>query len=549
VNGLLQSLRNLGAMRLGLIAAALVGMAVFFVVVTNRITAPEMGLLFSDLDPKDAGQIVQKLEAQNIPYELRAQGTQIRVPTDQVMKLRLSLAEQGIPRGASIGYEIFDKPDSFGPSQFVENINKVRALEGELERTITSISIVQSARVHLVLPQRELFSRERQDATASVVIKQRGAERLGRNQVAAIQHLVAAAVPGLSADRVSIVDSSGNLLARGDGNSADPLSSANTEEMRINYENRLQHGVEDLLERSLGPGKSRVDVRADMNFDRITTNSESYDPDGQVVRSTQTTNQSDSNKDQNNAVSVTTNVPGGQQPPAAGKESRSARNEETVNYEISKTVKSQIREQGVVQRLSVAVLVDGVTSVGPDGKKTYQPRSADDMKQLATLVRSAIGFDEKRGDTVEVVNMPFAGTDEPLATAAPWNLMGLEKGDLIRVSETGVVAIVGLLFLLLVVRPMVMRVVESIPVPVAAGAAGGLLSGPAGAAALNAPEGIEGALAAARAPPPNQSEMIDIGQVEGRVAASSMKKIGEIVEKHPEEAVSIMRSWMYQNNR
>jgi len=525
-------------------------MAVFFVVITNRITAPEMSLLFSDLDLKDSGQIAQKLEAMAVPYELRAQGTQIRVPSDQVMKLRLQLAEQGIPHGGSIGYEIFDKPDSFGPSQFVENINKVRALEGELERTIASISIVQSARVHLVLPQRQLFSRERQDASASVVIKQRGAERLGRNQVAAIQHLVAAAVPGLSTDRVSIVDANGNLLARGDGNNADPLSSANTEEMRINYENRLARGVEDLLDRSLGPGKARIDVRADMNFDRITTNSESYDPDGQVVRSTQTTSQSDSNKDQNNAVSVSTNLPGGQQPAGAGKESRSARNEETINYEISKTVKSQVREQGIVQRLSVAVLVDGVNTVGPDGKKTYQPRSADEMKQLTTLVRSAIGYDEKRGDTVEVVNMAFAGNEEPAAVPAAWNFMGLEKPDLIRVGETGVVAIVGLLFLLLVVRPMVMRVVESIPVPSPAAAATGLLSGPTGVAAFGGAPSMEGTLAVPREmQPSNSSEMIDIGQVEGRVAASSMKKIGEIVEKHPEEAVSIMRSWMYQNNR
>jgi flagellar M-ring protein FliF len=159
VNGILQSLRNLGVVRLGAIGAALIGMAVFFVVLTNRITTPEMALLFSDLDLKDSGQIVQKLEAMNVPYELRAQGAQIMVPGDQVMKLRLQLAEQGMPHGGSVGYEIFDKPDSFGPSQFVENINKVRALEGELERTISSISIVQTARVHLVLPQRELFSR------------------------------------------------------------------------------------------------------------------------------------------------------------------------------------------------------------------------------------------------------------------------------------------------------------------------------------------------------------------------------------------------------
>jgi flagellar M-ring protein FliF len=550
VNGILQSLRNLGAVRLGAIGAALIGMVVFFVVLTNRISTPEMALLFSDLDLKDSGQIVQKLEAMNVPYELRAQGAQIMVPGDQVMKLRLQLAEQGMPHGGSIGYEIFDKPDSFGPSQFVENINKVRALEGELERTIASISIVQTARVHLVLPQRELFSRDRQDASASVVIKQRGAERLARNQVAAIQHLVAAAVPGLTADRVSIVDSNGNLLARGDGNSADPLSPANSEEMRVNEENRLARGIEDLLERSLGPGKARVDVRADMDFDRITTNSESFDPDGQVVRSTQTTNQSDSNTNPNNAVSVTTNLPNGQSPADAGSQSRSARNEETVNYEISKTVKSQVRDQGTVQRLSVAVLVDGTTTVGADGAKTYHQRTADEMKQLTALVRSAIGYDEKRGDTIEVVNMPFAGVDEPTAQAAPWSMMGLEKADLIRVGETGVVAIVGLLFLLLVVRPMVVRLIESLPAPTpaVATATSSFVPGPGGAAALVGPDG-SGALAAQRSAPTGVAEMIDIGQVEGRVAASSMKKIGEIVEKHPEEAVSIMRSWMYQNNR
>ena len=549
VNGLLQSIRNLGAVRLGAIAAALLGMGVFFVVLTNRIAAPEMALLFSDLDLKDSGQIVQKLEAQNVPYELRAQGSEILVPSDQVMKLRLQLAEQGIPQGGSVGYEIFDKPDSFGPSQFVENINKVRALEGELERTIASISIVQSARVHLVLPQREMFSRERQDASASVVIKQRGAERLSRNQVAAIQHLVAAAVPGLTADRVSIVDADGNLLARGDGANADPLSPANSEEMRINVENRLARSIEDLLDRSLGQGKSRADVHADMDFDRITTNSESFDPDGQVVRSTQTTNQSDSSTNPNNAVSVTTNLPNGQAPANAGSQSRSARTEETVNYEISKTVKNQVRDQGVVQRLSVAVLVDGTTTVGPDGAKTYHARSTDEMKQITALVRTAIGYDEKRGDTVEVANMPFAGVDEPAAGAAPWNMMGLGKDDLIRIGETGVVAIVGLLFLLLVVRPMVVRFIESLPAPAPAAAAPGLIPGAgATAAALASPEGA-GALAVQRAAPTGVAEMIDIGQVEGRVAASSMKKIGEIVEKHPEEAVAILRSWMYQNNR
>ena len=273
-----------------------------------------MGLLFSDLDLKDSGQIVTKLEGLNVPYELkRDQGTQVLVPVDQVMKLRMALAEQGLPQGGSVGYEIFDKNDNFGPSQFVENINQLRALEGELERTIASISLVQSARVHLVLPQRELFSRERQDASASIVLKLRGAVKLASGQVAAIQHLVAAAVPSLSPSRVSIVDDHGNLLARGDGDAADALTSSNAEEMRVNYESRLARSVEQLLERSVGPGKARVDVHAEMNFDRVTTSTETYDPDGQVVRSTQTDSQSD-NTDAGGGqpVSVSTNLPNGQ---------------------------------------------------------------------------------------------------------------------------------------------------------------------------------------------------------------------------------------------
>ncbi len=542
MNGLLLTLRNLGALRLATMAIVMAGIVGFFIFLGNRVTTPDMGLLFSDLDLKDSGQIVQKLDALNVPYELRAGGSQVLVPVDQVTKLRMQLAEQGLPQGGSVGYEIFDKTDSFGPSQFVENIDAVRALEGELERTIASISLVQSARVHLVLPERELFSRERQEASASIVLKLRGAERLGKPQVAAIQHLVAAAVAGLSPSRVSIVDSDGNLLARGDGDAGDQQSSSNNEEMRVNFENRLAHNVEDLLDRSVGPGKARVDVQAEMDFDRVTTNSEIYDPNGQVVRSTQTSTQADDSGSASQPVSVSSNLPNGETAAGAGKQSKSEHDDETINYEINKTVKNQVRDQGSVMRLSVAVLVDGTSTVGPDGKKSYQPRSPDEMKQLTALVRTAVGYDEKRGDSVEVVNLPFAGVDEPAPPPAPWSLMGLEKGDLIHIGETGGVAIVGLLILLLVVRPMAMRFLDA---AAAAGrSGGGVLLGSSGSAAALAGPGNSGAVA--RNLPPGVGELIDIGQVEGRVAASSMKKIGEIVEKHPDEAVSIVRSWMYQ---
>jgi flagellar M-ring protein FliF len=552
VNGLLQTLRSLGAIRLVLIGGVALAMVAFFVFLTTRIATPGFSLLYSDLDLRDSGQIVQKLEAMGVQYQLKGDGGQILVPSDQVARLRMAMAEAGLPHGGSIGYELFDKTDALGTSNFVQNINHVRALEGELARTITSISTIQQARVHVVLPRREMFSRERQEPSASIVVHMRGADRLAKQQVAAIQSLVASAVPGLKAARVSIVDGEGNLLARGDGDTSGTMGATSAEEMRVNYENRLSHNVEEMLERTVGPGKARVDVHADMDFDRVTTNSKSFDPDQQVARSTQTTSESsDSSETGDQPVTVQTNLPNGQATAAAaGGRSKSARSEETVNNEIGETTRTLVHETGVVRRLSVAVLVDGTYTTASDGTKTYQPRSPDDLKQLTALVRSAIGYDEKRGDALQLVNLRFTSADE-VAPAPPNTILGFERADILKMGEMLVLAIVAVLFILLVVRPLLMRVLEN---SAAAAAENNLLPGQPGAPALPAPAGLTPALAAAGGTmlpgATGQGDapeaMIDIGQVEGRVAASSIRKIGEIVEKHPEEAVAIVRSWMYQ---
>lgn len=561
MNGLIQNLAKLGTTRLMAIGGVGLAMIALFVFLTTRLATPGMSLLYGDLDLKDSAQVVQKLDAMNIPYQLRADGAQILVPSDQVAKLRMSMAEEGLPRGGSVGYELFDKSDSFGTSSFAQNINQLRALEGELARTITGLGPVQAARVHLVLPRRELFARDTQEASASIVVKLRGAERLSKGQVAAIQHLVATAVPSLKPSRVSVVDGEGNLLARGDGEDATSPTGAAAEELRVNYENRVSRKVEELLERSLGPGKVRVDVHADMNFDRITTSSENFNPDEQVVRSTQTVTQSDNstNGAQDQGVTVANNLPnaGGTNSQQNTSTSKSARNEETVNYEISKTVRNQVSDVGSVKRLSVAVVVDGSYVTKPDGSKAYTPRSAEEMKQITSLVRSAIGFDEKRGDAIEVANLQFANPDEPLASGPPpLNVLGFDKTDLMRMGETLVLAVVALLVILLVVRPLIFRILESTAAAASEGppllAEPGLPGAPAlpppppgSPAAALASAGANPAIAAPRAQGQIE-QMIDIGQVEGRVAASSIRKIGEIVEKHPEEAVAIVRSWMYQ---
>jgi flagellar M-ring protein FliF len=472
------------------------------------------------------------------------------------------MAESGLPRGGSVGYEIFDRSEALGTSSFTQNMNQLRALEGELSRTIGSLAVVESARVHLVLPKREMFSRERQEASASIVLLLRGRERLGKNQIAAVQHLVAAAVPGLKPSRISIIDQEGNLLARGNDEEAD-VAGATAEELRAGYETRLARTVEEMLERSVGPGKARVEVRADMDFDRVTTNSETFDPEGQVVRSQQTVSEtSDNSENGDQPVTVANNLPDAQASRGSGgTHSKSARNEETVNYEVTKTVKSHVREGGVVRRLSVAVLVDGTYAAGADGTRAYQPRSAEELQKLNTLVRSAIGFNAQRGDTVEVVNLRFINGDEP-PPPPEFVFLGMTKADLMRLVETGVLGIVGLLVVLLVVRPLLMRALENaaaVPALPAeaeaqrlitdqtAGAAEGGAPGAAGAPALAAGSQIPIAPGTAQSTAEAIEQMIDINQVEGRVRASSIKKIGEIVDKHPDEAIAIIRAWMYQN--
>ena len=532
---------------MGAVAA---GVVAFMIYTTSRIATPDLALLYSDLAAQDSSQIVSRLERMELPYRLSSDGSQIFVPNDQVARLRLTMAEEGLPTGGSIGYEIFDRSEGLGTTNFVQNVNHLRALEGELSRTIRSISSIRQARVHLVMPKRELFTRERQEPTASIVLAMNGNMELDRQQVQAIQHLVAAAVPGLKPSMVSMVDSRGNLLARGTSDD-DPAEIANTsEEMRVAYENRLEMAVEELLERSIGPGNVRVRVTADMDFDRVTENAEIYDPDGQVVRSTQTVEEQSGSTEGEGAGAVTVggNLPdAGAQPGGAGSQSNALRTEETTNFEISRTVKTHVRESGTVRRLSIAVLINGSTVTSPEGDASYQARKPEEMDQLAALVRSAVGFDEARGDTLEIVNMPFIDLGDQLAEADSGSLFGLAQADLMRMAEVFVLGIVAILVLLLVVRPLVGRVIEG---PLEQGAEGRLSDRSAGRPALAGPDGqpaaAEGEAGGAELVAEEIDQMIDLNKVEGRVRASSVRKIGEIVDKHPDEAVAIIRSWLYQ---
>ncbi|MEX2644446.1 MAG: flagellar basal-body MS-ring/collar protein FliF [Acetobacterales bacterium] len=544
MNALLQTFRTLGPMKLSAIAGGAFGVIAFFIFMTSRVASPNMALLFSELGSRDATQIVSRLETQQVPFEIRGDGSQVYVPSDEVAQLRLEMAREGLPSGGSIGYEVFDKSDGLGTTSFVQNINQVRAMEGELARSMRTIATVRAARVHLVLPRRELFSRERQQPSASILLSMRGGQRLDKEQVLAIQHLVASAVPQLEPSRISIIDDKGHLLARGT-EGGESLFAADAEERQRSFEARMSQTVEQLVERVVGYGKVRAEVSAQMDFDRITTNSEVYDPDGQVVRSTQNIEESvqSQERDSNPPVTVQNNLPDAAVDNEAGLSATSneARSEETVNFEISKTMRSHVREVGNVRKLSVAVLIDGVYQppANGEGEAAYQERTQQELDNIRTLVASAIGFDQQRGDRLEVVNMRFAPLGVTIDDEGPPTLFGLEKQDLVRIVEIVVLSIVALLIILLVVRPLVTRAFESLPssdemddddlpdLEIAPA-----LAAPEAAALLE--DEVEDDL------------LIDIGRIEGRVKASSVRKISEIVDKHPEEAVGIIRGWMYQ---
>ena len=544
-------------MRLAAIAGVGVSILGFFIYLMSRVAAPQMELLYGDLDLGDSKTIVEKLQSEHIPFEIRKDGTEIWVPNDKKNEMRVKMAEQAIPSGGRVaGYELFDKQDALGTTSFQQNINYVRALEGELSRTIRSIDKVKIARVHLVLPQREAFARETAEPSASVILKMSGNQRLQKGQVLAIQHLVAAAVPKMKPGRISIVDDKGTLLAKGFDNDQQ-VAAENGEEMRLGTEQRLAKTIEDMLERTLGPGRVRAEVAVEMDLSRAVTTEETFDPDSKVVRSQVTVNENESNSEgEPPAVSVTQNLP---DPNASnsGSNGRSAsksnKSQETINYEITKKTKNTVRELGEIRKISAAVLVDGVYETGTDGKKTYRERTPKEKEQIAALVKSAIGFTKNsdREDQVTVESMQFAGGEEAYQAETPGDfIFGMRRDFVEKIASNLGLSIVAILFLLLVLRPLIGRAIESMQAgPVGPDGRrlltgeGGMvpqLAGP-GAAPMPAPAlgGEEEVIA---------DELIDIDKVEGRVKASSIRKIGEIVDKHPEEALSILRTWMYQES-
>lgn len=537
---LLDNLLALGRMRLmvlgGLAAALLLGLGVL----AMRAGSPPMGLLYAELDARDAGAVVAALERQRVPFRVAGGGSQVLVPIDDVARLRVTLARDGIPAGGAVGYELFDRGESLTTTPFQQDMNRLRALEGELARTIRGINGVRQARVHLVLPRREAFSRERAEAQASVILHMQGAQRLDREGTQAVLHLVAAAVPGLNARNVSIIDSRGEVLARGGQAVGGAAAAATQDELRRAQEMRVSRAVEELLERSLGAGRVRAEATVEMDFDRVETREERFDPENQVARSTQSVTENNRSSEPGN-VSVQNNLPGAEGQPGGGG-SQESRQEETTNFEIGRSTRSTLREHPVVRRVSIAVLVDGVAEPVEGGGSRMRERTPEELQRIAALVRSAVGFNEQRGDRVEVVSMPFAEQPVP---PAPAGLLGLTltEGLVARLVETAAILLVALLAILLVARPVARKLVVALAPPALAaeGAPTGAATLPDGSPApmMTLPDGTQ-----VPALPPGEEQTVSMAHIEGRMRASSLARLAELVNAQPEASLAVVRRWL-----
>jgi len=518
------------------VTAALIGVFAFIIL---RVTAPQMSPVFTDLSPEDSAAIIKDLERQAIPYELKNDGAIVLVPRERMTQIRMKLAEGGLPKGGGVGYEIFDKSDTLGATSFVQNINHLRALEGELARTIKAIDRVQAARVHLVLPERPLFSRDKVEPSASIVLRVRGS--LEPAQVRSVQHLVASAVNGMKPQRVSVVDETGNLLADGAEDATGGILGS-AEERQVAFEKRLKQQVESIVSSVVGPGHARVQLSAEFDFNRVTETFDKFDPEGRVLRSSQTREEQAQNDSREGQVTVGNELPGAQQQQGQngqqnGAREQSKKSEEITNYEISRSTKTEVTEGGRVKRISAAVLVDGSYAKNDKGETVYQPRSKEELDRIAALVRSAIGFDQKRGDQIEVVNLRFAEVPAaPIQEPTGFlSFLQLTKEDIMRAIELFVMGLLGLAVILFVVRPLVRRILTpDHPQPATAALPGVASPGVA-------PEAEETPAAAITS---QTAKMIDMAQVQGQVHQQSMEKVGELAQRNPHETVSIIRQWL-----
>ena len=436
---------------------------------------PEYQVLFSNLSTEDAGELVNKLKEKKIPFQLSSNGTSILVARDQVYNTRLALAAEGLPKGGGVGFEVFDR-SNLGATDFVQKLNYQRALQGELSRTIRQIKEVEQARVHIVTPKESLFLEDQKKPSASVLIKTRSGMKLDAGQVEGIVHLVASAIEGLDSGNITVVDTSGKILFKRNESTLLGQMTTHQLEYQRNVEENLKKKAQGMLEEVLGFNRAIARVSADIDFQQVDITEERYDPNS-VVRSEQRGSEKSSmisnaragagGKPENQTALKAPEVKGKAAPEGKARtaesiplqSNQSERQNEVRNYEISRVNKRIKSPVGTVKKISAAVIVDGTYKEVADSKgkkgREYQARSAEEMKSLEAIVKKAIGYDESRGDQVEVINLPFTWSvaeEESKPVGGEW-----WKEYILIAYKPLVSLILAVLFIFFVVRPLLRR--------------------------------------------------------------------------------------------
>lgn len=547
----IQFFKEMSPVRLAATAITMLAFIVLFVMFVSKVGDNETEVLYSDLDIHDSSKIAQELDKRKISYTAVADGSVIKVNKSLVTSTRLALAQAGLPSsGSIIGYEIFDKEDSIGTTNFSQNVKLIRALEGELSRTISAFEQVEKARVHLVMPQREIFSKERLEARASVVLKFKGTKKLGKDEIEAISHLVVSSVPDLEMKNITIVDTKGRALKIGSAEESSDYGSGKSEEIKVATEHRLRLVIEELLGKTIGAGKVKANVALEMNFDRIVTNSETYDPDGSVVRSSQSIDENEKTPISSGSgqdASVANNIPGGGAGQGAtdGQFATISKSDQTTNYEVSKTIKNHISESGIITKMSIGILVDGIYETNKEtGEITYKPRTKEELDKISDLVKVAVGFSDDRKDKIEVINMKFESELDDIEEDSNWI-----KEELPNLFQTLIFAIVVLLILITVIRPIALKAFEvkkvndlgegEIP-PLT----GGMPFGP----------GIPGTPATVGTNGEVIPSAVVVAPAEGEIPKSTKPKsnpiikVNEIAEVSPQDLVNVLRKWLNEES-
>lgn len=446
----MQLMRKLG-MLLAIALAVAAGLFVFF-----WSQKPQYLPLYTGLDAKATAEATDLLRAAQIPFKLDQATGAISVPESHVHDARLKLAGSGLTDNGRLGFELMERDPGFGVSQFVENARYQHALETELVRTISTLRPVRDARVHLAIPKPSAFTRQREAASASVVLELRSGAVLERNQVDAIVHLVASSIPDLAPERVTVVDQSGRLLSRNGADSESELSVLQFEQVR-RQENAYSQRIRELLEPLTGPGRVNAEVTVDMDFSVTEEARELFNGEPPKLRSEQVSENTSTGEGPQGIPGATSNAPPGatgEAPANAAVPAETSRSA-TRNFELDRTLQHTRQPAGRIRRVTAAVVVDHVPRPGPDGKPKLQPLSDQELKRVEDLVRQAVGFDAGRGDMVSVVNAPFVREQQELP-APPW----WENPQLRDILRVAVGALVVLLLAFGVLRPAIRQIVS-----------------------------------------------------------------------------------------